>query len=157
MTTATPATSVISSESSSAAGEERTAGVGDGVSVHYHGTLDDGEVFDSSRQRAPLDFVVGGGQMITGFDQAVRGLAVGDLVTVRIEPEEAYGIRDERLILEFPSADAPEGIQVGDQVQLSNGQRAVVIELTHEIVRIDANHALAGQALTFEIELVAIR
>ena len=129
---------------------------GDAVAVHYHGTLDNGEVFDSSRERAPLTFIVGGGQMISGFDKAVRGLAVGETVTVRLEPDEAYGQRREDLILEIPRDQAPEGLSVGDSVGFSSGGTAVVLEVTDEIVRIDANHPLAGKSLTFEIELVSI-
>ena len=154
--TATPApvtgTVVATSEPG---GGERVAQDGDSVLVHYHGTLDDGSVFDSSRERDPLGFVVGSGGVIAGFDNAVRGLAVGDSVTVRMEPADAYGERDESMILEFPRSDAPEGLSVGDQVAVS-GRPATVLEVTDEIVRIDANHELAGQALTFEIELVSI-
>ncbi len=137
-------------------GSARVAQDGDKVAVHYRGTTDDGVEFDSSRGRAPLEFVVGAGQMIAGFDAAVHGMAVGDSVTVRLEPAEAYGERDESMILEFPASDAPEGLKVGDPVALNNGARAVVLEVTDEIVRIDANHQLAGQALTFEIEMVSI-
>ena len=136
--------------------EARVAADGDSVEVHYTGTLDDGTEFDSSRGRSPLAFVVGSGQVIAGFDDAVRGLAVGDSRTVRIEPEQAYGQRDPNLILEFPAADAPDGLAVGEQVVLSNGAPGTVIEITDEVVRIDANHELAGRALTFEVELVSV-
>ena len=129
---------------------------GDRVLVHYHGTLDDGEVFDSSRQRDPLGFVVGSGGVIQGFDDAVRGMAVGDTVTVRIPPAEAYGEIDETRILEVPIAQAPEGLQVGDRVAVG-GAPAVVTAITEETVTVDANHELAGKALTFEIELVEIQ
>ena len=95
---------------------------GDRVAVHYHGTLDDGEVFDSSRERSPLEFVVGSGGVISGFDDAVRGLAVGESVTVRIPPAEAYGETDPTRVIEFPIEQAPEGIAVGDQVSVG-GQR----------------------------------
>ena len=126
------------------------------VEVHYTGTLDDGSEFDSSRGGTPLQFVVGAGQVIPGFDQAVRGLAIGDSRTVRIPPEDAYGEYDPAFILEFPADGAPEGLAAGDQVTLTNGQRAVVLEVTADTVTIDANHPLAGEALTFEIELVSI-
>ena len=129
---------------------------GDVVAVHYHGTLDNGEVFDSSRGRVPLTFIVGSGQVISGFDKAVRGLSVGETVTVRLEPDEAYGQRREELILEVPRDQAPENVSVGDSVGLSSGGTAVVLEVTDEIVRIDANHQLVGKTLTFEIELVSI-
>lgn len=137
-------------------GGARVAQDGDRVEVHYHGTLDDGEVFDSSRERSPLPFVVGSGGVIQGFDDAVRGLAVGESVTVRIPPDEAYGEVDETRIVQFPIDQAPEGLKVGDQVSVS-GAPATVTEVTDETVTVDANHALAGKALTFEIELVAIQ
>lgn len=152
--TAEPATATATSEPD---GSERVAKDGDSVAVHYRGTTDDGVEFDSSRGRDPLEFVVGAGQMIAGFDAAVHGMAVGDTVTVRLEPAEAYGERDESMILEFPASEAPEGLKVGDPVSLNNGARAVVLEVTDEIVRIDANHQLAGEALTFEIEMVSIK
>jgi peptidylprolyl isomerase len=143
---------------SSPAGEEsRVATSGDTVQVHYHGTLDSGEVFDSSREREPLSFTLGTGQVIAGFDGAVEGLAVGESVTVRLEPAEAYGERDDRNVLVVPRAGAPEGLAIGDRVQLGNGAPAIVLELTEDEVRVDANHPLAGMALTFEIELVAVQ
>ena len=136
-------------------GSTRVAEDGDSVAVHYRGTTDDGVEFDSSHGGDPLQFEVGAGRMISGFDAAVHGMALGETVTVRLEPAEAYGERDESLVLEFPASDAPKGLSAGDQVSVS-GRTAVVLEVTDEIVRIDANHELAGQALTFEIELVSI-
>ena len=129
---------------------------GDLVSVHYHGTLDSGGVFDSSLEREPLQFTVGAGMVIDGFDDAVRGLAVGESVTVRLEPAEAYGERNPDLLIELPIESAPEGVEVGATLTAANGARARVVALTDTTITIDANHALAGQALTFEIELVAI-
>ena len=129
---------------------------GDQVSVHYRGTLDDGTEFDSSRERGPLSFTVGAGQMIAGFDNAARGMAVGDTVTVRLKPAEAYGERRDELVLEVPIGQAPPGLRVGDSVPMSNGAMAVVTAVTQATVTIDANHRFAGQALTFEIEMVSI-
>jgi len=144
-------------EPSAPAGTEgRVATSGDTVQVHYHGTLDSGEVFDSSRKREPLSFTLGTGQVIAGFDGAVEGLAIGESVTVRLEPAEAYGERDDRKELTVPRAGAPEGLAVGDRVQIGNGAPAIVLELTENEIRVDANHPLAGMALTFEIELVAV-
>jgi FKBP-type peptidyl-prolyl cis-trans isomerase 2 len=137
-------------------GNARVAQDGDKVQVHYHGTLDDGEVFDSSRERAPLPFTVGSGGVINGFDDAVRGLAVGESVTVRLEPADAYGERSDDRILSVPIDQVPEGVSVGAQLQLSNGLRATVTAVSDETVTLDANHELAGKALTFEIELVSI-
>jgi peptidylprolyl isomerase len=130
---------------------------GDLVAVHYTGTLDNGEQFDSSEGRDPLEFVVGSGQVIGGFDDAVRELTVGESVTVRIPPEEAYGVTDPELIIDFPIEDVPEEFRVvGIDVLVGGGQPATVIAVTEDTVTIDANHRLANEALTFEIELVSI-
>lgn len=129
---------------------------GDRVRVHYRGTLDDGTEFDSSQGRQPLAFQVGSGQVISGFDEAVRGLKVGESRKVRMEAKDAYGEVRPDLVLEVPIAQAPAGIKVGDKVRLGNGQPATIREVTAEVVRVDANHELAGKALTFEVELVAI-
>jgi len=130
---------------------------GDQVSVDYTGTLDDGEEFDSSIGRAPLEFVVGTGQVIQGFDDAVRGMSVGETVTVRIEPENAYGVSDPEAIVDFPIEEVPEEFRaVGTPVQFGTGQRGVVTDVTESTVTIDLNHELAGQALTFEITVVSI-
>ena len=136
--------------------KSRVVAVGDQVRVHYHGTLDSGEVFDSSRGEEPLAFEVGSGQLIAGFDAAVRGLAIGESVTVRLEPEQAYGERRDDFSIEVPKSQAPPGLAVGDSVQFGAGGRGVVLEITDEMVRVDANHSLAGQVLTFEIQLVSI-
>ena len=130
---------------------------GDKVAIHYSGTLDDGTVFDSSRERDPLEFVIGSGQVIPGFDTAARSLEVGQSVTVRLEPAEAYGAKNDQLVFEVPVEQVPEPLKVGDRVELMNGATAVVTSVTDEIVIVDANHPLSDQVLTFEIELVAIR
>ena len=132
------------------------ANEGDRVAVHYHGTLDDGTVFDSSRERAPLEFVIGSGQVIPGFDAAARALDPGQKKTVRMEPEDAYGGANLELVFEVPIEQVPEPLKEGDRVELMNGAPAVVTSVTDKIVTVDANHPLAGQALTFEIELVSI-
>ena len=140
-----------------AAGADREVGYGDTVEVHYHGTLDSGVVFDSSEGRDPLSFMVGSGQVIPGFEHAVLGLSIGDEVTVRIEAEDAYGPRLDDLIVELPTENMPEGLNPGDRITNRQGAAAVVVEVNEEFVRIDANHELAGEALTFRIELVSIR
>ncbi|MDH3755677.1 MAG: peptidylprolyl isomerase [Acidimicrobiia bacterium] len=132
--------------------------VGDTVAVHYVGSLDDGSQFDSSRERdEPLEFTVGSGQVILGFDDAVLGLSVGDVNTVTIAPDQAYGEVDPEAIIDFPIDDVPEEFRVeGIQVVVGDGIPATVIAVTADTVTIDANHPLAGQALTFEIEIVEI-
>ncbi len=128
-----------------------------GDSVFYHGTLDGGDIFDSSRDRgAPFSFVVGLGQVIAGFDAAVIGLSVGDVVTVAIPPVDAYGDPDPALIIDVPLDQAPPGVQVGGPVSFGGGAAGTVVEITDDIVRVDANHPLAGETLTFEIELLSI-
>lgn len=131
---------------------------GDLVAVNYTGKLDDGTVFDSSRNpgRTPLEFTVGGGQVIKGFDTAVTGLAVGESRTSRIPPKDAYGEVDEQLRIKVPMDRAPKGLTPGAKVQLSNGAIATILSVTDSEVEIDANHELAGKALTFDVELVRL-
>jgi len=130
---------------------------GDLVEVHYIGTLDDGSEFDSSRSRdVPFSFTVGTGQVISGFDEGVRGGKVGDVRTVRMEAVDAYGEWSEENIIEVPFNPDQGDVEVGDEVFLNNGQAVVVLEVTSETVKLDANHQLAGEALTFEIEILAI-
>ncbi|MCL4166869.1 UNVERIFIED_CONTAM: hypothetical protein GTU68_055668 [Idotea baltica] len=134
--------------------EVRTAKDGDTVSVHYTGTLDDGSQFDSSAGRDPLQFTVGSGQVISGFDEAVRGLSIGESKKARMEAADAYGEHRADMIITVPADQAPEGLNVGDQVS-AGGQPATVVEISDDGVTIDANHQLAGQALTFDVELVS--
>lgn len=130
---------------------------GDLLDVHYIGTLDDGSQFDSSRDRGvPFSFTVGTGQVIGGFDEAVRGGSVGDVRTVRIDPEDAYGEWSEDNVIEVPLNPDQGDVEVGETVYLTNGQEVTVLEVTDDTVKLDANHRLAGQALTFEIEILAI-
>jgi len=130
---------------------------GDIVEVHYVGTLDDGSEFDSSRERGtPFSFTVGVGQVIAGFDEAVRGAKVGDVNTVRMEAADAYGDWSEDNIVDVPFNPDQGDVKVGDEVFLTNGQPATVLEVSEENVKLDANHPLAGEALTFEIEVLAI-
>jgi peptidylprolyl isomerase len=135
---------------------------GDVVRVHYTGRLTDGTQFDSSVGREPLEFTVGAGQMIKGFDTGVRGMAVGEKKTIEIAPQDAYGERDDEAIIEFPASNIPEDmtLEPGMQLTLRNqfGQPipVVVLEVKEEIVVMDANHMLAGKDLVFEVELVEI-
>lgn len=136
-----------------------TDGATDGyvVAVHYVGTLDDGSEFDSSRGREPLEFEVGTDQVIKGFDDAVRGMSVGDTKSVRIPAEDAYGPVDEELIFPVALADAPEDVAVGDEVLIDGVIYGRVVSIGATEVIIDTNHRFAGQALTFEIELMSIK
>jgi FKBP-type peptidyl-prolyl cis-trans isomerase 2/predicted small secreted protein len=130
---------------------------GDLVEVHYDGTLDDGSTFDSSRERGtPLSFTVGTGEVLSGFDDAVRGLKVGESRTVRLEAVDAYGVRSDDNIVEVPYGPGQSDVAVGDEVFLNNGRPAVVLEVNDATVILDVNHSLADEALTFEIEVLAI-
>ncbi|NNL46806.1 MAG: peptidylprolyl isomerase [Chromatiales bacterium] len=135
---------------------------GDTVRIHYTGTLDDGTQFDSSDGRDPLEFALGGGQVIPGFDSAVDGMTVGESKSVTIPPEQAYGERHEQLVQQVPKSALPDDMkpEVGMQLQSQSpdGQvmNLVVTEVEEATITVDANHPLAGQALTFAIELVEI-
>ena len=135
---------------------------GDTVKIHYTGTLDDGTEFDSSAGRDPLEFEIGGGQVIPGFDNAVEGMAVGDKKSVRIEASDAYGERHEQLVQQVPRNALPEDLTPEEgmalQSQSPDGQvmMLVVTAVGEEEITVDANHPLAGQALSFDIELVSI-
>lgn len=138
-------------------GEGPAAQDGDAVGVRYRGTLDDGTEFDSNAGGKLLPVTIGTGGVIAGFDEALRGLRVGQTIIVRIPADLAYGVFDEALIFEFPREQTPPGMMEGQAVQLGNGIRATIVEITEEIVRIDANHELAGEALTFEISIEAFQ
>lgn len=134
---------------------------GQTVLVHYTGTLPDGSEFDSSKERGPLEFVIGAGEVIVGFDIAVRDLEPGDSVTVTIPAAEAYGEQSDEARQSFPrDMFPPEPAEIGWMVELQSddGQKAAatIVEIDDEHVLLDFNHPLAGQDLTFEIELVAV-
>jgi peptidylprolyl isomerase len=132
---------------------------GDVVGVRYTGRLDNGEVFDSNADGGdPLEFRVGAGQVIPGFENAVLGLAKGEARTVRIPPEEAYGKRDERLLTKLERALFEGGeVEIGQHLDLEdeagNTYHADVVAMDDASVTVDLNHHLAGQALTFEIKV----
>jgi FKBP-type peptidyl-prolyl cis-trans isomerase 2 len=157
--TSLPVADTTATSAPAAAGNgDDVVDVGETVRVDYIGTLDDGEQFDSSFDRGDqLEFVAGTGQMIPGFDAAVVGMTVGETETVTIPAADAYGERDEAAIVEFPLEEVPEQFRVeGTQVDLGNGLPATVVEVTDSVVRVDTNHPLAGEALTFEITVVEI-
>ena len=134
----------------------------DKVKVHYKGTLSTGEIFDSSEGREPLEFTLGGGQMIPGFDKGVMGMQIDESKTINIPAAEAYGEAQPQLIQQVPKAQLPTEInpQVGMQLmsQHPNGQQVPVMitEVAEESITVDANHPLAGKDLTFEVRLVSI-
>ena len=135
---------------------------GDVVRVHYTGKLTNGEQFDSSTGREPLEFTVGAGQMIKGFDDAMPGMSVGEKKTINISADNAYGQKDEQAIIEFPKENIPADMKLepGMQLQLrnENGQPfpVTVAEIKDDVVVLDANHMLAGKELVFDIELMEI-
>ncbi|MEM8809647.1 MAG: peptidylprolyl isomerase [Cyanobacteria bacterium P01_G01_bin.38] len=136
---------------------------GDTVLIHYTGKLDDGSVFDSSIERDPLEFSIGAGRVIPGFESAVLGMAPGESKVETIPSEQAYGPRREEMVVEVNRAQIPEEIPLGVGVQLQmqgpQGQQVpvMVTEVSDAKVTLDANHPLAGENLTFEIQLVEIQ
>ncbi len=135
---------------------------GNTIKIHYHGRLSDGTTFDSSAGRTPLEFTVGSGQVIKGFDDGVQGMAVGDKKTIEIPFINAYGPEDPSMIIEFPKERLPEDMkpEIGMQLNMNNaeGQQfpVVVTEITDENIILNANHPLAGKDLIFDLELVEI-
>jgi FKBP-type peptidyl-prolyl cis-trans isomerase 2 len=134
---------------------------GDKVKVHYHGKLTNGETFDSSEGRAPLEFEIGSGMVIKGFDDGVTGMAVGDKKTVQIPFLEAYGPRNPDMIIEMPKDRFPPDmeLEIGTPLMMSDGSQnfqVTIVEIKEESVTLDANHRLAGQDLIFDLELVEI-
>ena len=136
---------------------------GDTVRVHYTGTLEDGTIFDTSRERDPLEFTLGGGEIIPGFEEAVRGMQVGQVNTVTIPPDEAYGPHRDEMVMVIPRGQLPDGLNpaIGQQLQMQrpDGTAAVVVvsEVSEATITVDGNHPLAGKDITFEIELVEIK
>ena len=134
---------------------------GDTVRVHYTGTLEDGQEFDSSRGLDPLTFTIGAGAVIQGFDDAVTGMSEGDEKRVTILAEKAYGPHRDELTLRLPRAELPPDLELeeGAQLRMEQGDQSVVVTvraLDDETVTLDANHPLAGEALTFDLHLVEI-
>lgn len=142
---------------------------GDRVKVHYTGKLDDGSIFDSSECgdsdcgcSGPLEFTVGEGEVIPGFDQAVEGMSIDETRSVHISVDQAYGERMEEMVAQVPRGELPADMvpEVGQQLEVTqedgNIFQVVITEVTDDQVTIDANHPLAGQNLNFDIRLVAI-
>jgi peptidylprolyl isomerase len=134
---------------------------GSTVEVHYTGRFLDGEVFDSSEGKEPLQFEIGSGQIIPGFETAIMGKNIGEKVSVTVAPEQAYGPIREDLVVEVPSDKMPGPVEVGQLLQADGGDggivQVIVKEVKDDVVVIDGNHPLAGQDLVFEIEVVSIQ
>ncbi len=136
---------------------------GDTVKVHYTGKLDDGTVFDSSQGREPLEFRLGTGSVIPGFEEAVEGMQEGEIKTAHIPADQAYGEYHDEMLLSVPREQFPPDIepQVGQELQLrqQDGQTLVVqvTDVSDGEVTLDANHPLAGENLTFDIQLVQVQ
>jgi peptidylprolyl isomerase len=135
---------------------------GDTVTIHYTGTLDDGSVFDSSEGREPLEFTLGQGMVIPGFENAVLGMEEGETESIQIESEDAYGEYSDELLFDVARTDLPPNIEPKEgmvlQVSAEDGtvSNVVIKEVADDSIVLDANHPLAGKALHFEINLVSI-
>lgn len=142
---------------------EKTAKEGDTVKIHYTGTFDDGNVFDSSEKRDPIEFVVGEGKVIKGFDKAVTGMKVDEEKDVKISPAQGYGERDDRLVRPFPKSKLPPEPKPQPGMILSlkgpNGQTvmAKIDSIDGDDVLLDFNHPLAGKNLNFKLRLVEVK
>lgn len=140
----------------------KKAGTGDTVKVHYTGRLDDGAEFDSSKGHEPLEFTIGKGRLIKGFEDAVVGMSVEESKTVKILSDEAYGPHMNQLVLKIPKEQFPPTIEPREGLVLNLRQPdnniidVVITEISQETVTLDANHPLAGKNLTFDIELMKI-
>ena len=140
----------------------KSAKVGNTVKVNYTGKLDNGMVFDSSRERDSLEFTIGNGQLIRGFEEAVVGMTVGDMKTIKILAAEAYGVHRSELVFNIDKSQFPNHIdpKEGLQLNLNNPDDkesiAMITSVGEDSVTLDANHPLAGKDLTFDIELIEI-
>lgn len=135
---------------------------GDTVKVHYTGTLNDGEVFDSSEGREPLSFTIGSGQVIPGFNDALIGMEPGEEKSVKIPVDQAYGERKDEMVIVAPVEQIPPDLEpeIGQMLEVGGPQgeilRVVVVGLDENNITLDANPPLAGEELNFKIELVEI-
>ena len=135
---------------------------GDVVRVHYTGRLTTGEQFDSSIGREPLEFTVGAGQMIKGFDAAMPGMNIGEKKTITIAPKDGYGEKDDQAIIQFPKQNVPADMKMEPGMELTLSDQdgrpvpVIVVEVREDVIIMDANHFLAGKDLIFDVELVEI-
>lgn len=133
---------------------------GDKIKVHYTGKLEDDTVFDTSLERDPIEFTVGSGQVIEGFESCVVGLNVGDKTSVTINPDKAYGPVREDMIIQVPRKNVPQDVKVGSQLQQMGKDGVpitfIVRDVNEENVTVDANHPLSGKVIKFEIEVIEV-
>jgi peptidylprolyl isomerase len=132
---------------------------GSKVKVHYTGKFEDNNVFDTSTDKEPLEFTVGEGRLIPGFENGVMGLNAGEKTTIELTPEEAYGPVREELVNEVPKENLPEGVQVGQMLQAQTEQGPInvtVTEIGETTAKVDANHPLAGKKLIFDLEVMEV-
>lgn len=137
------------------------AKIGSNVKVHYIGKLEDGTEFDSSKNRDPLQFTIGQGQLIPGFEEAVIGMSPGETKTTTIPADQAYGPHYQEMVVEVPHSQFPANInpQIGQELEIRQADRTIsviVTEVSQAGITLDANHPLAGQDLVFEIQMVEI-
>ena len=136
--------------------------MGDRVRVHYTGSLENGDEFDSSRNREPLEFVIGEGSVIPGFQEGVVDMAVGESKKISILPENGYGERNEELVAEVMKSDIPAYIKPspGMRLRIKNPEggvmEVIIADVGEDTVTLDGNHPLAGQTLLFDVELIEI-
>ncbi len=135
---------------------------GDTVKVHYTGRLDDGTIFDSSEGKAPLQFTIGEGRLMQTFEEGVIGLTEGESKKIQVAAQEAYGLRQDKLVATIPFEAMPEGLnpEVGMRLQMRTPEDQLIVlrivEVSENDITVDANHELAGKDLNFEVELVEI-
>lgn len=138
------------------------AKAGDTVKVHYRGSLTNGSVFDSSEGKNPLQFELGAGKVIPGFDNGVKGMTIGEKKTIQIPVQDAYGPKNPKLIIQLDKKNFPEDIipEIGLQLNMMNHNNepvpVVITDIKDENVTLDANHPLAGEDLIFDIEVMEI-
>lgn len=134
----------------------------DKVKVHYIGTLTDGTMFDSSREAEPIEFTIGEGQLIKGFDDAIPGMTIGEIKSITIPAEDAYGALNEEMVFQIERSQFADDVtpEIGQRFQIDapDGQEMVVEikVIDGDLITLDANHPLAGRDLTFELELMEI-
>jgi len=133
---------------------------GDKVKVHYTGTLNDGNVFDSSEGREPLEFTVGENQVVAGFENGIKDMKLNEEKTIKIKAEDAYGITNDSLVISIPRERFPPEVQAGGRLIMKSPEgvsvQAIVKEVKENEVLIDLNHPLAGKELTFKVKVVGV-